>query len=79
MLYSEPILTEDWRTPNLHEGRGAEIKDWLKRHKVDKYAIVDDDTFAESDQHLRLHYVKTTFDDGLSYYNFCILRDLLSD
>jgi hypothetical protein len=79
LLYSDPIVTEDWRTPNLHEGRGAEIKDWLKRHKIDKYAIIDDDTFAESDQHLRLHYVKTLFDDGLTYYNFCILRDILSD
>lgn len=39
-------LHEDWRTRSAANGfRGAEVNDWLKRHKnVMRYVILDDET-----------------------------------
>jgi hypothetical protein len=72
LLYSEPILTEDWRTPNLHEGRGAEIMNWLSKHLQfgEKFVIIDDVNVFSEFPGLEQNLVLTNFDDGILYRDY---------
>ncbi|CDY79453.1 Phage protein [Caballeronia glathei] len=64
------------KTPNLADVRGAEIKAWLDQHpEVEHYAIVDDNSDMLESQ--RSNFVQTDGLEGLSYRDFCALRDIL--
>jgi hypothetical protein len=65
------------RTPSLIGCRGDEIAAWLAAHpEVESYAIVDDSgDMLASQSHF---FVQTDPYEGLSYRNFCNLRDILN-
>lgn len=75
----EDIMKDMWRlrklpgemigvTPNVPSrhgiDRGPEIQAWLDANKVDNFAIVDDDADFFDTQ--LPHFVRTTFDNGLT-------------
>lgn len=72
LLYSDPLTTEDWRTPNLREGRGAEIMNWLGEHGQigEKFVIIDDVNVFSKFPGLEQNLILTDFDDGLLYRHF---------
>lgn len=50
--------------------RGEEIKDYLNKHKIDNYIIIDDDIFPDYDEELLFHLIHTNFyNEGLDYDN----------
>lgn len=70
-----PIL---YKTPvKLSSNRGEEIDMWLKENKVDKYAIVDDDSDILKEQ--LPYFVKVDGRNGLSYENYKKLFELLEE
>lgn len=69
-----PIIA---KTPyKLSSNRGEEIQMWLDKNKVEKYAIVDDDSDMLKEQ-LPL-FVKVDGKNGLSYENYEALLKLLT-
>jgi hypothetical protein len=57
-------LHEDWRTISNHDWiRGQEIEEWLSRHEVENYLILDDDSDMLDDQ--KEHHVCTSTTNGL--------------
>jgi len=64
-------------TPLLYKNRGYEIQEWLDKHPdVTEWAIVDDNSDMLESQ--KDHFVQTDGREGLSYKNFCMLRDILN-
>ena len=64
------------KTPHkLSSTRGEEIDMWLSNNKVDKYAIVDDDSDILVYQ--LPYFVKVNNTNGLSYENYLQLLKLL--
>lgn len=56
--------------------RGEQIQRWLNTHpEVTHYAIVDDNSGMLASQ--ADHFVQTDFGEGLGYYNYKNLRDIL--
>lgn len=78
-LYSDPMTTENWRTPNLKEGRGAEIMNWLGENSGigQKFVIVDDSDVFHKFPGLTQNFVQTDFDDGLLYRHYLEILKIL--
>ena len=56
------------RTKNLGTARGIEIQDWLDEHQelnIEKFVILDDESFDFIELGLENRFVKTSFTDGL--------------
>jgi len=59
-------LHKDWRTTLLRlSNRGGEIQEWLDRHKVEDYLILDDESDMLGSQ--MGHFVKTDTYNGLLF------------
>jgi hypothetical protein len=56
------------KTKVLDRSRGWEIAEWLNRHEVENYAILDDDTDMLVEQ--MPHFVRTSIDNGISWTVF---------
>lgn len=61
---SERVVELLDKTKYLSGTRGDEIQEWLDRHEVEKYAILDDDSDMLPSQ--LDNFFKTTFEDGLT-------------
>lgn len=72
-------LHDDWRTVQLNiteavGERPAEIQEWLNRHVVSDYRILDDDTWAFT-SHQQERFLKCHEEDGASGRVLIALRD----
>jgi hypothetical protein len=55
-------MTEAWLDRDKYPHRGHEIQEWLDRHSVESFVILDDDSDMA---HLMSHLIKTQFSEGL--------------
>ena len=59
------------RTEYIGGQRGLEIKNYLKKHNVDNYIIIDDDIFPDFDEELLFHLIHTNFyNEGINEDNY---------
>lgn len=66
-------LHTDWCTKNLQTRRGDEVKEWLSRHTINKYVILDDD----SDFDWNMPLVQTDPYNGLGFFEYLRALKLL--
>lgn len=79
LLYCDPKDGDNWRTPNLHEGRAAEIMNWLgENNRIgSKFVIIDDVNDFKGFPGLEQNLVLTDFDDGILYRDYLDILEIL--
>lgn len=81
-------LHEDWKLNNSQDSKGHKIKDWLSRHKIADYMILDDDESGEDFSNnnylekckLNKHKIVTvSMEDGVSMSNFYKMKSIIAN